>query len=188
MTEEPFDEKTGSGDTEEPYDVDTDMGDDPELSKAVARERRIEPDYGIEEYDFVDPEMPGTDSSAPRGIDEAVRSERSDLYPRENWGGETRSAEQEAVHEVDDGSTPDTGEGAAVRSEHPARPYEHPADTPHGDRDDERDRTTDTSGYVPDAADPRDTGAPDTGAPQDTRASDAVIPDTEVPDTGDPEP
>nr|WP_210752103.1 hypothetical protein [Nocardiopsis alborubida] len=149
--------------TEEPYDVDTDMGDDPELSKAVARERRIEADYDIQEYDFEDPDMPGTDSSAePRGIDEGVRSERSDLYPRESWGGETRSAEQEAMHEESDDVTPDVDEGAAVRSEHPDRPYEHPADTPHGDRDDERDRTTDTAGYVPDAEDPRDTGAPDT--------------------------
>lgn len=148
--------------TEEPYDVDTDMGDDPELSKAVARERRIEADYDIQDYEFVDPDGPGTDSAEPRGIDEAVRSERSDVYPRESWGGETRGAEQEALHEVDDGFTPDIGEGASVRDEHPDRPYEHPADTPHGTREDERDRTTDTSGYVPDAADPKDTGAPDT--------------------------
>ncbi|WP_159942017.1 MULTISPECIES: hypothetical protein [unclassified Nocardiopsis] len=141
--------------------MDTDMGDDPELSKDKARERRIEADYDIQEYDFLDPETQGTDSSGPRGIDEGVRSERSDLYPRENWGGETRGAEQAAVHEVDDGSVPDTGEGAAVRDEHPDRPYAHPADTPHGSREDERDRTTDTAGYVPDAEDPRDTGAPE---------------------------
>lgn len=156
--------------TEQPYDVDTDMGDDPELSKSVAQERRVEPDYDIQEYDFTDPESPGTDSPGPRGIDEAVQSERSDLYPRESWGGETRSAEEEALQEVDDGFTPDLAEGstvqldegAAVRREHPGRPQEHPADTPYGDRDDERDRTVDTGGYVPDAADPRDTGAPDT--------------------------
>lgn len=148
--------------TEEPYDVDTDMGDDPELSKAVARERWIDPDYGIQDYEFTDPDMPGTDSSGPRGIDEGVRSERSDLYPRENWGGETRSAEQEAVHVVDDGSAPDTGEGAAVRDEHPDDPRAHRADAPRSDELDQRDRTTDTAGYVPDASNPRDTGAPDT--------------------------
>ncbi|WP_241480257.1 hypothetical protein [Nocardiopsis halotolerans] len=147
--------------TEEPYDVDTDMGDDPELSKAVARERRIEADYDIQEYDFPDPETQGTDSSGPRGIDEGVRSERSDLYPRESWGGETRSAEEEALHEEDDSVTPDVDQGIAARDEHPDRPYAHPADTPHGDREDERDRTTDETGYVPDAEDPRDTGAPD---------------------------
>lgn len=149
--------------TKENYDVDTDMGDDPELSKDVAMERRVEADYETAdpEYEFSDPETLGTDSPGPRGISEAVRSERSDLHPRENWGGETRSAEEEAMHEVDDGFTPDVDEGAAVRDEHPDRPYEHPADTPPGERGGERDRTTDTSGYVPDAEDPKDTGPPD---------------------------
>ncbi|WP_230479851.1 hypothetical protein [Nocardiopsis kunsanensis] len=148
--------------TEEPYDVDTDMGDDPELSKAVARERRVEPDHDIQEYDFEDPGTPGTDSPGPRGIHEGVQSERSDVYPRESWGGESRSAEEEALHEVDDGSVPESDEGAAVREDRSDRPYEHPADAPHGERGYERDRTTGASDYVPDSEDPKDTGAPDT--------------------------
>ncbi|GHD16608.1 hypothetical protein GCM10007147_04900 [Nocardiopsis kunsanensis] len=142
--------------------MDTDMGDDPELSKAVARERRVEPDHDIQEYDFEDPGTPGTDSPGPRGIHEGVQSERSDVYPRESWGGESRSAEEEALHEVDDGSVPESDEGAAVREDRSDRPYEHPADAPHGERGYERDRTTGASDYVPDSEDPKDTGAPDT--------------------------
>jgi hypothetical protein len=139
--------------TEEPYDVDTDMGDDPEESEAAELERRIEPDYDIQEYDFED-----DDSRGERGISEAVRDERNDVYPRQSWGGETRSAEEEAVNEIDDGYSPDVGEGAAVRSPHPGEADAHRADA-HGA--DERDRTADPAGYVPDAEDPKDTGAPD---------------------------
>lgn len=150
--------------TEQPYDVDTDMGDDPELSKAEARERRIEADYGIQEqeYDFADPDTPGTDSASPRGIGEAVRAERSDLEPRENWGGQSLSAEHEALHEVGDGSADEAGTGAAVREDRTEQPGRHPADAPHGGRGLEHDRTVDSTGYVPDAQDPKDTGPPET--------------------------
>ncbi|MFW6642010.1 hypothetical protein ACOALZ_18455 [Nocardiopsis algeriensis] len=143
--------------SEEPYDVDTDMGDDPEISMAKEFERHVEPDFGIEGRDFADDSDQGG-----RGIDQAVRDERSDVYPRENWGGEDRGAEEEAVHVVDDTPVPEDSQGAAVRDPHPERPWEHPADTPHGDREDERDRTKNLDSYVPDAADPKDSGAPGT--------------------------
>ncbi|MGW8436854.1 hypothetical protein ACWGKS_17025 [Nocardiopsis sp. NPDC055879] len=140
------------------YDVDTDMGDDPELSQAEEIERRIEPDHNIQRYDFKD-----DDSRGGRGIDEAVRDERGDVYPKENWGGETRTTEEEALQVVDDGSAGDTGEGAAVRDgrfEDPetgaVRDEFSPA-TRHG----RPDRTRDQRGYVPDADDPADPHEPD---------------------------
>lgn len=140
------------------YDVDTDMGDDPELSEIEEAERRIEPDHGIQEYDFVD-----DDSRGGRGIEEAVRDERSDVYPKENWGGETENAENEALQVVDDGATPDTGEGAAVRDgrfedpESGAVRDEYSPATRHG----RPDRTRDQGGYVPDADNPADPREPD---------------------------
>ena len=92
------------------YNVDTDMGDDPEESEIAQVERRVEPDHDIQGYEFED-----DDTGGGRGIDEAVRDERGDALPKENWGKETVSTEEEAMRVVDDGATEDTGEGAAVR-------------------------------------------------------------------------
>ena len=139
------------------YDVDTDMGDDPEESQAAQVERHVEPDHNIQQYDFKD-----DDARGGRGIEEAVRDERSDVYPKENWGGETENAENEALQVVDDGATPDTGEGAAVRDgrwedpESGAVEDEYSPATRWG----RADRTRDQRGYVPDAADPADPREP----------------------------
>ncbi|MDE3723246.1 hypothetical protein PWG71_17780 [Nocardiopsis sp. N85] len=135
----------------EPYDVDTDMGDDPERSLIEERERRIENDHGIEGYAFED-----DDSRGERGIDRAVADERSDVLPRQSWDVEAPSAEEEALRVEGDGSV---AEDASVRDPGRGRTRGHRADSPRG-RDD-RTRDPDPDAYVPDADDPRDTGAPD---------------------------
>ncbi|WP_087096487.1 hypothetical protein [Nocardiopsis sp. JB363] len=144
--------------TDKRYDVDTDMGDDPEASEIAQVERRVEPEHDIQGYEFED-----DDTGGGRGIDEAVRDERSDVLPKDNWGGETESTEEQAMRVVDDGATEDTGEGAAVRDGRfetpesgPVRDEFSPA-TRHG----RPDRTRDQGGYVPDADDPADPHEPD---------------------------
>ncbi|MGQ4268042.1 hypothetical protein [Nocardiopsis changdeensis] len=136
----------------EPYDVDTDMGDDPERSLIEERERRVENDYDIEGYEFED-----DDSRGERGIDRAVADERSDVLPRQSWDVEAPSAEEDALRVEDDDSVDEDVPGAAVRDTGGGRAEGHPADSPDG----RGDRTEDTDAYVPDAEDPRDTGAPD---------------------------
>ncbi|CAL9598957.1 hypothetical protein SUDANB121_05412 [Nocardiopsis dassonvillei] len=135
----------------EPYDVDTDMGDDPERSLVEERERRVENDHDIQGYEFED-----DDSRGGRGIDRAVADERSDVLPRQSWDVEGPSAEEAALRIDDDGSAEEDAPGAAVRDPGPDRSEGHPADSPSG----RSDRTEDPDGYVPDAEDPRDTGAP----------------------------
>ncbi len=136
----------------EPYDVDTDMGDDPERSLIEERERRIDNDHDIQGYEFED-----DDSRGERGIGRAVADERSDVLPRQSWDAEAPSAEEAAVRVEDDGSTVEDAPGAAVRDPGGDRDGGHRADTPAG----RADRTEDPDSYVPDAEDPRDTGAPD---------------------------